>query len=228
MILAALAAMVLGPGCGNDPPDFGTDAGTDTDSDSDTDTDSDSDSDSDSDTDTDTDSDSDSDSDTDTDSDTDSDTNPACTENHQIWFDWSEADITEPMQTGVVEGDPPMTYIYTTEHDEGLAVAHFELPCEDSWRVWGFGRADEGIGVPDALFARVNDGPEQEWEIQGTMLGNWAWNQGQSQDLGIWEPTLVAGAHTFTVRGGEASGFPLYQHPELGTIVFTNDAEWTP
>jgi len=213
--LIACAAIL---GCGSEPTKF-TGGDTDTDSDTDTDTDTD--------VDTDTDTDSDSDTDTDADAGNDSGTANPCTETHELFLLWPDAVVTEPMAMDQ-NVDPALYYIYTAAADEGTAVITFDLPCDDTWYIWGF--AQTGMGwedtVPNTFYARFDEADELLWNLQVMVASSpWIWNQGGTDDT-PWAPALETGAHSLTIRGGQEDW--LLRLPKLGPVVLVNDPAWAP
>jgi len=219
-VLLVCAACLFG--CADEPPGLASgDGGTDTDVDSDTDSDADTDSD------TDTDTDSDADSDAGTDAGADSGTADSCTETHELFLLWPDADITEPMAMDQ-NLDPALFYIYTAQDDEGTAAISFDLPCDDTWYVWGIAQTGFGtpLTVPNTFYASLDGAAEFLWELEvDPFASDWVWNPGGT-DGTPWAPALVAGPHTLTIRGGEQDW--IADLPKLGPVVFVNDPAWTP
>jgi hypothetical protein len=210
-------------GCGDDPP--GLNAGADGGGDTDADTDADSDADTDSDSDTDTDS----DSDTDAGADSGPDSGPAgpCTELHEILLGWPDATVVEPMAMGESD-DPALFYIYTTEDDEGTAAVSFDLPCDDTWYVWGIAQTGFGtaLTVPNTFNASLDGAAEFVWDLEvDPFASEWRWNPGGTGGT-PWAPPLMAGTHALAIRGGEQDWFA--DLPRLGPVVFVNDPAWIP
>ncbi|MCK9463762.1 MAG: hypothetical protein M0R80_29435 [Proteobacteria bacterium] len=211
-----LCAAWLGS-CGDEPPAASpqADGGTDADTDADTDVDSD------------TDTDADTDSDADADAGNDSGAANPCTETHEVYLLWPDAAVTAPMMIEQND-DPSFYYIYTTEEDEGTAVVPFELPCDDTWYVFGIGQTGMGtpLTVPNTFHASLDGAPEALWELQVTLASSaWTWNQGGT-DGTPWAPEFETGAHTLQIRGGQEDW--LLRLPKLGPVVLVNDAAWTP
>jgi len=202
-------------GCGNESPPVlgagpGSDAGSDSDADSDSDTDSDSDSDS--------------------NSDSDSDSDADCIDTQQIPIDWSEATIVDPMHVEESTQIENMFYILTWEAYAGSAVATFEVPCHDTWYVWGAGfvMANE-MAAPNDFTVRVDGGDELTWLLTGE--NEWLWNLFSPEgDESPFEFEMASGpGHTFTVYGGDSTTMgPNLIAPALGDVVLVNDPEWTP
>jgi len=210
---AAVFVLMVAGCSGSSPPLFVEDAGTDADTDTDTDTDAD--------TDTGT------DTGTDTDPDSETETEPVeCGDNeyHDVVLAWENAAVTPPMASEHNGGDPGFYYLFTETAEQGTAVISFDLPCVDTWYVWGAGMMPQGaLEVPNTFWASVNGQEEQLWEFEVSLMSSeWVWTKGESAAMGEWVLNLGPGDHTFSIRGGESMPFA---RPRLGTVVITNDPE---
>ena len=205
--------------CGNETPPF-LDGEADVDADGDTDADTDADSDADTDADT----------DGDTDADTDADSDPECPGLQEIWIDWAEAAVEAPMEVRESEQIPGMSYLITTEEYAGSATASFEVPCADTWYVWGAGIVQtSGAGAPNDFTIQVDDGEEMTWLLGGE--NEWIWNQGGPEGESPWELAFGAGdAVELVVYGGGSMtmGGDYVVAPALGHVVLVNDSAWEP
>jgi hypothetical protein len=153
-----------------------------------------------------------------------------CTSNHEITFDWSDAESIVPnMTSNTSTVIPGMVYIFTTVADSGHAYHTFDIPCGDTWYIWGRDWVPGLSSDPPNTFGFSVDGEaEIIWDL-GTGFSSWDWDQANDVDISTpWSRTLHTGMHVLHVTGGESLGEEIADHPALGTIVITNNASYTP
>jgi hypothetical protein len=150
--------------------------------------------------------------------------------NQYLYFDWEEppATITAPMvvmASSVISG---MYYIYTSAQDDGTAERDFDIPCDDTWYMWGL-RWKPSDDLATFRF-RVDGNPLAPitWDVSGGTDWEWDWDQANGAMTAVWSELLTTGTHTLTVLGGESDGGAVADHPALGFIIFTNDPAFVP
>jgi hypothetical protein len=113
--------------------------------------------------------------------------------------------------------------------DSGHAYHTFEIPCADTWYIWGQDWVPGLSSTPPNTFGFSVDGePEITWDL-GFGISDWQWDQANDTDVATpWSRLLHPGMHVLHVTGGESNGEGMYDHPALGTIVVTNNASYTP
>jgi hypothetical protein len=150
--------------------------------------------------------------------------------NQFLHFDWEEppAIIGSPMVSVESTLIPDMYYIYTSAWYDGTAARAFDIPCDDTWYLWGLRwKPDNDL----ATFRFQVDGDPATpivWDVSGGSDWEWDWDQANGAMLPIWSDFLTTGTHTLTVHGGASDGGALEDHPALGFIIFTNDPAFTP
>jgi hypothetical protein len=145
------------------------------------------------------------------------------------YFDWSDATaITTPMVSATSTTVPGMVYIYTSIADSGTATHAFDLPCDDTWYLWGL-RWKPSDALATFRF-QVDGAPTTPitWDVSNDNDGEWGWDQANGATSAVWSSTLTAGAHTLTILGGASMGSSTYLHPALGFVIFTNDPAYVP
>jgi hypothetical protein len=150
----------------------------------------------------------------------------ACTSDESVMFDWNPGTIAWPMTrvtSGTITG---MEYIYTSIANQGTATTTFDLPCDDTWYLWGL------TWIPSNTLANfyftVDSQTEIDWNMSGAPAQTWTWDQANGAMTPIWSSTLLAGSHSIRIRGGASNGSAATSHPALGYVVFTNDPAYTP
>jgi hypothetical protein len=133
------------------------------------------------------------------------------------------------------------TYAWSNQADNGTVVFQLDVPCEDTYYVWGV-VWDAWPGAhgndPDSFYAKVDDGNESQW-IYGCQTGlaqggGWFWlpvihdpdpNNG-CDDIEDQSYDLPAGKHSVTLRNREwPSGNSI---AAVARVLVTNDENLVP
>ncbi|MBW2276680.1 MAG: pre-peptidase C-terminal domain-containing protein, partial [Deltaproteobacteria bacterium] len=150
-----------------------------------------------------------------------------CT-NQFTYFDWSDGAISPPMVAATSTVITDMVYIFTTVQDNGMAGHTFDIPCDDTWYMWGLRwKPDNDLAT---FRFQVDGNPVAPivWDLSGGPDNTWDWDQANGSLTAVWSSFLTTGTHALTVLGGESDGSSTWEHPALGFVIFTNDPAFVP
>jgi hypothetical protein len=150
--------------------------------------------------------------------------------NQFLYFDWEEppAEVNWPMVDNTSSVIPGMVYIYTTIENDGDANNDFDIPCDDTWYMWGL-RWKPSDALATFRF-QVDGNPIAPitWDISGGTDYDWDWDQANGAMIPVWSEFLTTGTHTLSIHGGASDGGNMADHPALGFVIFTNDPAFVP
>jgi len=153
----------------------------------------------------------------------------SCTSNHGLYFHWDDADIVaDPMFNHDSGSYIGMDWLHTHTAYQGYAIHSFDLPCLDTWYVWGLTQSTStghSFGLTMDLIDWDNPGI---WDIDDSTpiptTSSYSWTRVNNSPGSPWTWDLGPGTHALSIFGDTFDG----SYPFLAYVYITNDGSFTP